>query len=66
MFEGYITYGGMAGRDMNAMAEGLRESTTFEYLETRIRQVEYLGKRLTDLEFLYNNLLADMQFLWMH
>ncbi|HQN98712.1 MAG TPA: tryptophanase [Bacteroidales bacterium] len=48
MFEGYITYGGMAGRDMNAMAEGLRESTTFEYLETRIRQVEYLGKRLTD------------------
>lgn len=48
MFEGYITYGGMAGRDMNALAQGLQESTTFEYLEARIGQVHYLGKKLKE------------------
>jgi tryptophanase len=48
MFEGYITYGGMSGRDMNAVAQGLYEGTDFNYLETRIRQVEYLGQQLID------------------
>ena len=48
MFEGYITYGGMSGRDMNALSQGLYEGTEFSYLESRIRQVEYLGKRLMD------------------
>jgi tryptophanase len=48
MFEGYLTYGGMTGRDMNALASGLREATDFEYLETRIRQTEYLARRLLD------------------
>jgi tryptophanase len=48
MFEGFITYGGMSGRDMNALAQGLYEGTCFDYLETRIRQVAFLGQLLKD------------------
>ena len=47
-FEGFLTYGGMNGRDMAALAVGLDENTEFEMLETRIRQVEYLAKKLDE------------------
>lgn len=53
MFEGFITYGGMSGRDMNALAVGLDEGTEFEYLETRIRQVAYLGQKLDEYNVPY-------------
>lgn len=47
-YEGYITYGGLNGRDLNAVAQGLDENTEFPMLETRIHQVEYLAKKLDE------------------
>lgn len=47
-FEGFVSYGGMNGRDMDALAVGLDENTEFDMLETRIRQVQYLASKLDE------------------
>ncbi len=47
-FEGYLTYGGMNGRDMAALAVGLMENTEYDSLHTRIHQVQYLASKLDE------------------
>ncbi len=46
LFEGFKTYGGMSGATMEMLAQGLRETTDFEYLKDRIGLVQYLGDGL--------------------
>ncbi len=48
VYEGLHTYGGMAGRDMQAMAIGISESVQDDHIRARVGQVQYLGQKLLD------------------
>ncbi len=46
IYEGFLTYGGMSGRAMGALAVGLREGIEYDYLNDRVKQVQYLAEKL--------------------
>jgi tyrosine phenol-lyase len=50
VYEGLHTYGGMAGRDMEAMARGIVESVQDDHMRARVGQVEYLGQKLIEAD----------------
>jgi len=49
VYEGLHTYGGISGRDMEAMARGIEEAVQFDHMQARIGQVEYLGNKLIEI-----------------
>lgn len=53
--EGFISYGGLAGRDIEAMAIGLQEGTDFGYLQYRVGQIEYLAAKLDEAGIAYQS-----------
>ncbi len=48
VYEGLHTYGGLAGRDLEAMAIGIEESVDYDHIRARVGQVQYLGQMLHD------------------
>ena len=65
VYEGLHTYGGMAGRDMEAMARGIVESVQDDHIRARVGQVEYLGQKLMDWGIPVVSRSAATPSIWM-